>query len=470
MRCFRCGSVLSDSDICESCGVNVTVYKKIVRMSNTYYNMGLAKAKVRDLSGAVDLLRRSVKLDKNNINARNLLGLVYFEMGECVAALTEWVISKNIKPDRNAADDYLKEIQSNQNKLNTMNQTIRKYNKALGYAVEGSDDLAVIQLKKVLSLNPNLIKAHQLLALLYLKKGDNEKARKTLLKADRIDKNNTLTLKYLHEAESAIEAATGKKPTSNKIEDKKELSGNDVIIPNSTYKETNYALTTFLNVVIGLVIGAAMVYFLVTPAKESSATEEYRATITEYAAKLDKNNSQVSSLNSEIEKLEKERDEYKKQADSAASVVASSKNVDAILKLAKKYYDMVEIKDDSLSQDEAVEIADALIAIGAVSDETDAFKEVYRTLKAASFTKAGTYYYNLGAQYSNNNEWDDAVKVYKKCIRINPNEPAYLYRLGKALNKQNNGVNTEESIKYFNKVIEIAPNSEYAGYAQSFLN
>ena len=44
--------------------------------------MGLAKAQIRDLTGACELLRRSVRLDKKNTNARNLLGLVYFEMGE----------------------------------------------------------------------------------------------------------------------------------------------------------------------------------------------------------------------------------------------------------------------------------------------------------------------------------------------------------------------------------------------------
>ena len=59
MRCYKCNSVLSDTDFCNSCGADVTLYKKIVRMSNTYYNMGLAKARVRDLSGAADLLRRS---------------------------------------------------------------------------------------------------------------------------------------------------------------------------------------------------------------------------------------------------------------------------------------------------------------------------------------------------------------------------------------------------------------------------
>ena len=131
MRCYKCNSVLSDINFCNSCGTDVTLYKKIVKMSNTYYNMGLAKARVRDLSGAADLLRRSVRIDKRNVNARNLLGLVYFEMGECVAAFAEWVISKNIKPEKNVADTYLKAVQSNPNKLNLMNQSIKKYNIAL---------------------------------------------------------------------------------------------------------------------------------------------------------------------------------------------------------------------------------------------------------------------------------------------------------------------------------------------------
>lgn len=173
--------------------------------------MGLAKAKVRDLSGAADLLRRSVRIDKNNINARNLLGLVYFEMGECVEALSEWVISKNLKPEKNIADEYIRDVQSNQNRLSTMNQTIKKFNKALGYAWEGNDDLAIIQLKKVLSLNPNLIKGHLLLALLHMKKEEYSKARKSLNKVIKIDVNNTLAIKYQKEIDALLVDENGKR-------------------------------------------------------------------------------------------------------------------------------------------------------------------------------------------------------------------------------------------------------------------
>lgn len=101
MICYNCGNVLTNSDYCSHCGMDVSVYKRIVRLSNTYYNVGLTKARNRDLAGAADTLRRCVKLNKRNIDARNLLGLVYFEMGETVQAFSEWVMSTNIQPDNN---------------------------------------------------------------------------------------------------------------------------------------------------------------------------------------------------------------------------------------------------------------------------------------------------------------------------------------------------------------------------------
>lgn len=138
-------------------------------------------------------------MNKRNTNARNLLGLVYYEVGETVSALSEWVISKHFQAENNDADEYMESLQSNPTKLETLNQTIKKYNSALQSAKQGSDDLAIIQLKKVTSLNPHFVKALQLLALLYIKNGEKDKALKALLKASKIDVSNTTTLRYLHE-------------------------------------------------------------------------------------------------------------------------------------------------------------------------------------------------------------------------------------------------------------------------------
>ena len=96
MECYNCGAKLGKGDICQNCGANVKIYKKIIMASNAYYNDALEKAAVRDLSGAIESLRTSLRFYKMNIDARNLLGLVYFETGEVVEALTEWVSRKII--------------------------------------------------------------------------------------------------------------------------------------------------------------------------------------------------------------------------------------------------------------------------------------------------------------------------------------------------------------------------------------
>ena len=90
-------------------------------------------------------------------------------------------------PNKNIADDYINAVQNNATRLDTLNQTIKKYNQALLYCKQESRDLAIIQLKKVLSLNPKLVKGHQLLALLYMQEGHLEKAKHSLRNAGKID-------------------------------------------------------------------------------------------------------------------------------------------------------------------------------------------------------------------------------------------------------------------------------------------
>ena len=148
MVCYNCGCNLSEHAFCTNCGADVSVYKKVIKISNSFYNEGLEKAGVRDLTGAIQSLRQCLKFNKNNVEARNLLGLVYFETGEVVAALSEWVISKNLRPKKNIADDYIEIVQSNPTRLDTINKTIKNYNQPLLYCNQESKHLEIIQLKK----------------------------------------------------------------------------------------------------------------------------------------------------------------------------------------------------------------------------------------------------------------------------------------------------------------------------------
>lgn len=462
MRCYKCNSVLLDMDFCNSCGTDVVMYKKIVKLSNGYYNMGLAKARVRDLSGAADLLQRSIKIDKNNINARNLLGLVYYEMGESAEALKEWVISKNISPEKNLADEYIKEVQSNPNKHEAMAVSIKKFNIALGLAKEGSDDLAIIQLKKLLSLNHHFVKGHLLLALMYLKKEDYDRAKKEVNRTLNIDKCNTLALKYLKEIENEelkrTEASRKKKKTIEDLKERDALSGNDVIIPENAYKETNYGLRVFLNIVIGIIIGGAMVYFLVTPAKVNQATDANKGELKAKYEDISKLNIEINSLKESVKAAESERDALQVQLGESTKSEATLAAYDVLFQAANKY--MLNDK---------VGCADMLLTIGDVADASATFTALRATLQNLTYTDAGTHYYNNGVQAYNEGNYDTAIAMLLKVEVYSPKNTYAMYCLARSYRLKNGDVNNDMSLKYFNKVIEMEPDSEYATWANTYI-
>ena len=263
MFCYRCNNQAGSEVICPKCGANLYYFQKARKISNQYYNDGLEKAGVRNISGAIISLKASLKFNKYNTDARNLLGLCYLETGETVAALSEWVISKNYQPQENRASEYLDQVQSNKSRLDAINQTIKKYNQALLYCQQDSRDLAIIQLKKVIGLNPRLVKAHQLLALLYMQEGKLETAKKTLRNAGKIDTDNTTTLRYLKEVNRRIKE---EKPNRNTSGDDliSYQSGNDTIIMPKHFRETSLA-GTLVALVIGILIGCATIGVLVVP-------------------------------------------------------------------------------------------------------------------------------------------------------------------------------------------------------------
>ena len=215
MLCYQCGSQLGAGKYCLRCGADVQQYRKIARLGSRYYNEGLAKAEVRDLSGAAEALQTCLSIDKRNIPARNLLGLVLYEMGETIDALAEWVVSTNYLPHDNPAESYVASLQKNRTELDTASAAIHKFNVALDHARAGNTDLAMIQLQWVLDKHPKMVKAHELMALLYIWEEDNGKARKELDAALKIDKGSVFCRHLQQELDSLAKSDSAKGANSS---------------------------------------------------------------------------------------------------------------------------------------------------------------------------------------------------------------------------------------------------------------
>lgn len=461
MFCYNCGRRLSEHDFCTSCGADVTLYKKIIHVSNMYYNEGLEKAGVRDLSGAVTSLRLSLKFDKSNVKARNLLGLVYFEMGEVVSALREWVTSKNMSPEKNIADEYIDKVQSNSTRLDSINQTIKKYNRALALCSQDSQDLAVIQLKKVLSMNPRFIRAHQLLALLYMEKEDWDRAERELRKCMDIDRNNVQTLRYLKEVERMLTPDEAvKQPMKHKKDEAiRYRSENEIIIQPVNVKEPKRSgVPTLLNIAIGLIIGLAVTYFLLVPAAQADVRNQEQQILAKISGESDNKTARIQELESRIAELDAEKEELALQMEGYVGTDGTLQTIEGLIGVAADYL----VNRDAMATAGELE---GLLANLDMAGMTEGFQKLYQALIASVGPEVVSSCYSEAEKAYASRNYTTAIESLQKAVCYEPENVEVLYLLGQSYRM--NG-NSEEAIVAYDRIIELYPGTQRANYSKTY--
>lgn len=454
MICVFCGGLLKPkSDRCPGCGHDVRLMKRIIATSNALYNEGLKRASIRDLSGAAEVLRESLKLYKLNIPARNLLGLVYFEMGEGVNAMSEWVISKNFLAENNPAGDYLEELQNSPAQLETINQTTKKYNQALLYCRQDSKDLAVIQLKKVLSVNPKMVRAHQLLALLYMQEGRFDLAKKSLRAALKIDGSNRTSLRYLKECNQRLKSDPERKKKEKENEELiSYVSGNETIIQPARFRD-NTAITTIVNILIGGAIGVLVTWFLLVPGVRQSVRNEMNVQVSEANDTISSKEQTILSLENEISQLESQVEAAESGSDEMNARLSSYEQ------LLNAYIAYTNEDIDGAGQALSTVNTDFLDATARDAYETinTQVNEQYMT---ASY-EAGTSAYNAG-------NFDEAIQEFLKVVTIDEtySEGDALYDLAQAYRR--NG-DDENAAVYYRKIVTLYPGTDRARSAERYL-
>ena len=321
--------------------------KKIVYQSNYWYNDGLRKAQIRDMSGAIVSLRSSLQFNRENIAARNLLGLVYYGIGEVPEALVQWIISKNLRPRDNIANYYIDTVQSSAKELETVNLAIKKYNQCLAYCIQNGEDLAVIQLKQVVASHPTFLKALQLLALLYMHTGQYTRARQMVRQARKLDIGNETTLRYMRELTSR-QGRKRRRPLKKK-EDAVEYSlGNETIIqPRHSRFAGLMNHFAVANIFIGAVIGAAIIWFLVAPAVHQSSSDRLNSQMRAYS-------DQIQSLEAQVSAQTRTLDDYR----------AAGEALEANASAADCYEKLMAVSDQYASGESSnASMADALLEI-----------------------------------------------------------------------------------------------------------
>ena len=452
MKCNKCGATLTDSSFCNNCGTNVKIYKKLVSTSNALYNRGLERAQVRDLSGAKEDLKNSLKVYKRNIPARNLLGLVYFEMGDVVAALSEWIVSKNYQPEDNIADTYIEAVQKNAGRLDAYNVAFKKYNQSLLYARQGSLDLAVIQLKKVLSIHDKFVSAHLLLALVAIQTNQIELARKELKKVLHIDRGNVLALNYFNETDLLRGKSADKKSSRISKDGVAYTSGNETIIQPKGMQEGG-GRNVVLDILLGFIIGMAVCWFVFAPAKIQSANNTANQQVIEYSDQLEAKSASINAMTEEIN--------FEKAARTTAEAKAEKANAKAA------GYDSLFEAQKLEAEGNFEGAAEALTKVDPEALAEGA-KEIYNQVSASVNATVIEDLYKKGEESYNSGNYEEAKVNLEKVVALNPQHDYAVYYLSRSYENLNDGENAK---KYYQMVVELLPaETQRAQTAQAYLS
>lgn len=432
--------------------MNETIFLEV---SNSYYNLGLKKARERHLTEAITNLNYALRLNKEHTDARNLLGLVYYEIGEMAEALVQWVISTNLRSENNAARRYLSLIRKKPGKLDKNEQILVKFNQALSYAKSHSEDLAILALNRIVESNPKFIKAQLLFALLNIQIKEKDKAKAAIDAVLQVDVNNLHAL-HLQTLLSDIRLTTKEKKEKELLA-QSALGDEDVIIP-ATYKEYT-GWQTVLNIGIGLLIGAATTFFLYMPTISARNNNLHNA-------ELIKISKQLSDANNQIALLTKSNEEYVKQNEELGSSLSTSDG-DRNYLLAQ--YQRILGVQSAIANNDMNRAVELFVSIDAsvIHNMEESGADVEGILASIQDNISRNGITNLIAKgdilYSEGN-FQTALLYFDTVLRLQPDMVEAMYKKAVTLKAlaDENGANL-----LYQQIVTEFPNSEYAERVKS---
>lgn len=421
------------------------------QISNAYYNVGLSKARDRDLTGAAIALKKSLRFNKYQTDARNLLGLIYHETGEVGAALAQWIISLNLQERNNLAEEYLKELQEAPGYLDMADQAAKKYNQSLHYARNDNEDLAVLLLMRMVEEMPRYVRAQQLLALLYIHHEDYTKAGRCLFQAMKVDRYNPLTQRYMTIAKQNTGRAEVEKRKLKNAFSHRQMQDDDIILPPS-YKE-NTGLQSVLNILAGLVLGVVVVFFLVTPTIRDSIVSKHQEEMRRNLELVNQKNLEIDELNRRLEEASAAQEEAEASLETmvndSGGVISQYQRLAQILQ-AYRNEDMQNAVLLYVDTDFSV-LSDGVLDPIVSWLQQDMAQNGYQVLE------------QMGDQAEAQGNHGQAVDYYQKSLQINGGNIGVIYKIGLAYK---NAGDTDTANEYFGEIIMNHGTSEYAAQAK----
>ncbi len=457
MKCLRCGGEIHKNDRhCHTCGSDVAIMIKLKKISDKYYNRAINLVKFSNLTGALYCLKQSIGFNKHNIEARNLIGLVYLETGEVGEAFKHWLLSASYQKTGNKAVGYMEYTKENIVEFDKMDMGIKLYNEALSIMktinLKSEDtekirrrlDTVVNKLKGAIDFNPRLLKAVNLMTLCYIILGERSKALELTKSVLYTDTSNPQA--SLHYSILCPDRTRPPIKITGNIEQKKK---GVEIQPPPMEKQGIFTSTMFIEAVaflLGIAACAAVFCFLVIPGimeNNNSLPGDGEAVVSEAA--LTEEGSETAS-------------------DKEVSSDIAAKEAD--IKRAKELY-------DSFYYIDACSLIFGMDTKGISAESL----EIYNSIIYNVTVNGANALVDLGQKSYNEGDSGSAEIFFKKALEYSADAPeddetllsakyTSLFYLGRiAMDEQD----STQAIIYFTQVKDNHPDKRYQNYAESYL-
>jgi len=333
------------------------------------------------------------------------------------------------------------------------------YNKALESIRSGSEDIAIIELKKAVSINPEFYEAANLLGLCYVSIKEYAKAEEMFKRVMDSENNGVKALTYIKALEEGnIPGASGSKKNSkkrypfNRPAERNQNTGKSLQNSTSLKKEI---LKYAIGCLIGILVMVAINLLTSDTPQDSVQTsadadttqieEAVEAVKKEYEAKLNEMKQRNDVLEESLRKANQSIDYY------------------------KSVNDLLEAEKLATSG-EYEKAADLLILLKPIDFQSTA-KEKSDKLIQEIMPKAAREAYNQGLKLFKQKNYQEALDVLYKAKLYgsglnNVNMDAILYNLAKIYMELGDYPN---AISTFNEVINNYPNSGDVKHAKSWI-
>ena len=357
----------------------------------------------------------------------------------------------------------IEKFATNSEKTEKVINSVELYNKAIEYLKAGNEDIAMIELKKVVSSNPNFYEAVNLLGLCYAYTNQLDKAEELFGSIVERENNAIKAADYLNFI-SISENASNRKTTrlKNKVTNytpnkqvkepvqKSSIISNDILAENivlekigSQFKKPRNAV--ILNVLSVICFIAALILFFAAAretrdvdAAEQTAIGQQQQVMAENNtfADLDKLKEQLEAANTKLKQYE-----LSTQVSQISALYNQKKYIEAADKL-------MSLKVDELSAD---------------------LKTKYNSIKDNVLIGAANQLATEGNTLYKNKKYTEAVKKLEKLFALGDNwefADKALYILGKSYVEVNE---IQKAAVTYEKLINEYPKSAYIKYAKDRL-